>query len=81
MTNLLEDLKKWVLEGDGHRSVNIKVGRAGDAQYFEVFVYDYKMMTGQHITKVEEIDLETELKRSLERQIRRATQMGIVVGA
>lgn len=79
MTDLLEDLKKWVLEGNGRRCARIEIGDPYRAEHFKVFVYDYELRVGQYVNGVAEIDLEAVLRKDLEQVIRRASQLGLVV--
>lgn len=61
MTNKKEiDLNQfiaWQREGKD-RTVNIEIGDVGRSKDITIWVYDYELMAGQHVTSVDEIDLE-----------------------
>lgn len=56
----------WQAEKPESRSVEIKVDptRWGQANNIKVWVYDYDLQQGQHVTCVEDIDLEGEVKKA-----------------
>ena len=75
MRGSLEDFRQWVLEGKGRRSVTIEIGQPYNEDYFRIFVYDYDLGVGQHVTCIEEIDLEAKLRKSLEYEIQRLEKL------
>jgi len=58
----------WV-KAKPRRHCAIDIGSPSDNQYVRVWVYDYDLMVGQHVTSVEEIDLESVRKKELEAKI------------
>lgn len=57
----------WQAEDDENRSVRIEIDKYRKPR---VWVYDSKLMTGQSVKNVSEIDLVAERKRDLERTLR-----------
>lgn len=52
--DLLEQLKEWVFDGD--RSATIRINSF--KKEFRIWVYDYKLQTGQFIDGISDINLE-----------------------
>ena len=53
----LNQFYQWQQEKEG-RSVTIKIGECLEPNKLKVWVYDYKLGAGQHVTSLDEIDLE-----------------------
>lgn len=59
----LNQFVKWQKQ-DKNRSVTIKIGDEPRTHDIDIYVYDYRLMAGQRVKSVDEIDLEAEkLKR------------------
>jgi len=58
----LNQFYQWQQE-EKSRTVTIKIGEFGEPEKLKVWVYDYKLDAGQHVTSVDEIDLEAEKER------------------
>ena len=66
----LNEFVEWSRENPGCK-VNIKIGgyEEGDAGVVErVWVFSGRLMTGQHVTSVDEIDLEAAHREGMERK-------------
>ena len=55
----LNQFYKWQQEKE-RRSVDITIGEPSDHGYIKIWVYDFSLSVGQHVTSVDEIDLEKE---------------------
>jgi len=61
----LNQFIKWQGEKAG-RCVDIEIGKSPYTNDISMWVYDYDLLVGQHVTTVEEIDLEG--KKQLQEQ-------------
>jgi len=69
------DLNKfvdWVREGKNRRNVTITIGSPSDKDELRIWAYDYDWEAGQHVTSVEEIDLEKAYREKMKRQFEEA---------
>jgi len=69
----LNPFQEWVRES-GCRTVTIELGDATTSDYVKIWVYDYNMGVGQHVTSVDEIDLDAQYELCLKAQIESATK-------
>lgn len=76
-----EGFRQWVREGNGDRSVKIVIGQFRDPDYVSIWVYDFGLGVGQFVTKVDEIDLQAELKERLAATLRKAQELGLSLSA
>lgn len=53
----LNQFMQWQKEGK-RRSVSIELGEPMNRDSMSIWVYDYDLSVGQHVTSVDEIDLE-----------------------
>ena len=67
----LNSFKKWAQAQPG-RSVSIELGNPLDEQYIKIWVYDFKLNTGQFVSCVEEIDLENRRRAELIKLVEQA---------
>jgi len=67
--------RKWVQEGKGRRSVELRVGKREDENYVDIYVYDYELQVGQFVEKLEDIDLEGALQKKIEGVLGRARKL------
>ena len=61
------------------RHVKIELGDPCNKKYLRIWVYDYKIMVGQNVKSVEEIDLEEQYRKNLLAMVEEARKAGIVV--
>lgn len=54
----LASLKEWVKNGQGTRTVEIKIGNFNDFSFIHIWAYDYTLQEGQIIKSADEINLE-----------------------
>jgi hypothetical protein len=69
----LNQFRDWQQEAPERRSVSIELTKYKDNKH-AVWVYDYELMTGQHVQSVAEIDLEGEKRRDMERRLKEAQE-------
>jgi hypothetical protein len=53
----LNQFREWV-KAKPERAVKIDLGEPGDNTYEKIWVFDYSLMAGQHVSNIDEIDLE-----------------------
>lgn len=53
----LEKLDKWVKEGNGNRTAEIRLGDYANKNYFHIRVYDYELEVSQYVNSPDEIDI------------------------
>lgn len=61
-------LKQWVKEGQGTRTVEIKIGQRQDSNHYNIFAYDFELEEGQYIDTLEQLNLEKK-KENNERRL------------
>jgi hypothetical protein len=64
----LNQFSRWAAEKP-RRSVTIEIGDPCNNEYLNIYAYDYDLSTGQHVTSVEEIDLDAKYEADLEEKI------------
>ena len=52
----MEKLVAWVKESDGRRKVTVDIGDTGNSDFTSIWVYDYDLMEGTHISAPDDID-------------------------
>ena len=69
--NTIDDLREWVKQGDGRRSVSIEIGEPSDKEYFRIWFYDYDLGRGAAAHSLPcELDPHMEMLKSLEDEIK-----------
>lgn len=71
----MSDLNKFIewSRNNPRCSVNIEIGgqkKEDTGKVKKIWVYNFALETGQHVSSVEEIDIETEYKKDMERKKR-----------
>jgi len=75
-----ESFRKWVQEGKGRRTAEIRIGKSGDEDHVSVFVYDYEMEVGQFVLEPKDINLEGVLRQKVEDVLGQARKLfGVTV--
>jgi len=75
----IEAFEKWVMEPGHRRAVKIEIGSVSDPEYRRIWVYDFDLSAGQHVTSVEEINLVEAMRQEIEQRVERARALGIQV--
>lgn len=55
MKNMYEEVTKWVKEGNGRRAAKIELGYPDDADYVEVWIYDFDLERGKFVKSTDDI--------------------------
>ena len=68
--NTIDDLREWVKQGNGRRSVSMEIGEPGNRDYFRIWFYDYDLGRGAVAYSLPcELDPHEEMLKSLEDEI------------
>ena len=75
----LHDLRNWVREEGYRRSAKIKMNKQSSYEE-KVWVYDYKLQDGQHISIPGEITFYEQAKENMEKEIESIKKRMAIVG-
>jgi len=75
-----EGFCRWVQEGKGTRTVEIRIGKSGNKDFLSIWAYDYEMSTGQFVERPEDINLGEKLREKIEDLLDQARKFGVTAG-
>ncbi len=72
----LNDFLTWQQEAPDKRKVSIEIGNLSKyEEQIKIWVYDWELKTGQHVSTVDEIDLEAKRKEEDQKEYMRLKQI------
>ncbi len=71
----LNDFLTWQQEAPDRRRVTIEMGSLSHKEQVKIWCYDWELKTGQHVSTVDEIDLEAKRKEEDQKEYMRLKQI------